>query len=76
MALSRSPNSYRGNVSYRILVKHHLDTLVEMKWLHLYKSYSFYQTSRVSRETLSKPLVDWLRKLDDITPDIDRSAPT
>ena len=32
--------------------------------------------SRVSRVTLRKPLVDWLRKLDDITPDIDRSAPS
>ena len=31
MALSRSPSSYRGNVSYRIFVKHHVDTLIEMK---------------------------------------------
>ena len=76
MALSRSPSSYRGNVSYRILVKHHLDTLIEMRWLHLHKGYRLPQTSRVSRVTLRKPLVDWLRKLDDITPDIDRSAPT
>ena len=30
----------------------------------------------MSHVTLRKPLVDWLRKLDSITPDIDRSAPT
>ena len=76
MALSRSPSSYRGNVSYRILVKHHVDTLIDMKWLHLHQGYRFSKMSRVSRVTLRKPLVDWLRKLDDITPDIDRSAPS
>ncbi|MBT6556862.1 MAG: hypothetical protein HON25_00495, partial [Gammaproteobacteria bacterium] len=35
MTLSFSPNSYLGAISYRVLVEHHINTLIRMEWLSL-----------------------------------------
>ena len=90
MAVSLGSTPYSGEVvSYRVLVRHHLNTLFDMNWLTLHKGYRAFtkpeesedesddsiRKSRRSRVEINKPLLKWLEQLSVGAKEIDRSAP-
>ena len=74
--LSAGAYSEMNNVTYRVLVKHHLGTLIQMKWLKLHRGYNIGQDRRRSRVRLNKPVQDWLKRFDVDPDDIERTAPS
>ena len=76
MTLSFSPNSYLGAISYRVLVEHHINTLIRMEWLSLLKGYQSGKDFRRSRVKIEKPLAQWLGRLHIKHSELDRKAPS
>jgi len=76
MTLSFSPNTYLGAISYRVLVEHHINTLISMEWLSLLKGYRRGKDLRRSRVKIEKPLVQWLGRLHFKQSELDRKAPS
>ena len=78
MALSFAAGNYSGDISYRVLIKLLVETLISMRWLRLYKGYhpkDSSRESRISRVRLNEPLCDWLAELAIDPDDIDCKAP-
>ena len=78
MAISFAAGNYSGDISYRVLIKLLVETLISMRWLKLYKGYHSRDSSsnsHISRIRLNKPLCDWLAELAIDADDIDYKAP-
>ncbi len=68
--------SEMNNVTYRVLVKHHLETLIQMKWLKRHRGYYGSQDRRLTRVRPYKPLREWLKVLYVDPNDLERTAPS
>ena len=65
MAVPMSSGAYSEmhHLTFRVLAKHHLKTLIAMKWLNFHKGFSYSKSARISKVTLNKPLLKWLHHL-------------
>ena len=77
MSISMTPGYYSGTgrVSYRVLVEHHVNTLLKLKWLKVHHKGSVHDGGYRSRLQLMEPMLAWLKSVH-IAPDqIDAKAP-
>ena len=74
LPMSSGAYSQLGKVSYRILIKHHIEHLIEMGWLEKNRGYSFRSGGRLTRIGLKKPILDWLKTKGFKAEDVERAS--
>ena len=62
-------------VSFKVLVKHHVETLVAMGWLSKHSGFRFGEQRRLTRLELLEPMLKWLESIPVKANDIERPAP-
>ena len=77
MSISMTPGYYSRleRVSYRVLVEHHVNTLLKLKWLRVHHKGSVHDGGYRSRLQLMKPVLTWLKSVSIAPHQIDAKAP-
>ena len=77
LTIPMSNDSYTAYecVSFKVLVKHHVETLVAMGWLSKHSGFRFGEQRRLTRLELLEPMLKWLESIPVKANDIERPAP-
>jgi hypothetical protein len=77
LTIPMSNDSYTAYecVSFKVLVKHHVETLVAMGWLSKRSGFRFGEQRRLTRLELLEPMLKWLESIPVKANDIERPAP-
>ena len=77
LTIPMSSDSYTAfeRVSFKVLVKHHVETLVAMGWLSKHSGFRYGEQRRLTRLELLEPMLKWLKNIPVNANDIERPAP-
>ena len=77
LSISMTSGNYSGmeRVSYRVLVEHHVNTLLKLKWLNVHHKGSVHDGGYRSRLQLMEPMLAWLKSVSIAPHQIDAKAP-
>ena len=75
ISMSSGHYSGTGRVSYRVLIEHHVNTLLKLKWLKVHHKGSEHNRAYRTRLQLMKPMLAWLKLVFIPTEQIDAKAP-
>ena len=77
LTIPMSNDSYTAYecVSFKVLVKHHVETLVAMGWLSKHSGFRYGEQRRLTRLELLEPMLKWLKNIPVNANDIERPAP-
>ena len=77
LSISMTSGNYSGmeRVSYRVLVEHHVNTLLKLQWLNVHHKGSEHNEGYRSRLQLMQPMLAWLKSVSFAPDQIEAKAP-